>query len=76
MIGCFAEAISEAVEPRDAELEDVRWFDRADVAGMLDRTHPVYAAPPAIAIAHHLLAAYARWGAPVAVTQVSAAATA
>ncbi|MCF3933616.1 NAD(+) diphosphatase [Acuticoccus sp. M5D2P5] len=66
MIGCFAEAISTEIEPRDRELEDVRWFDRADIGPMLDRTHSVYAAPPAVAIAHHLLRAYYERGAPVA----------
>jgi NAD+ diphosphatase len=65
MIGCFAEAVSSDIDPRDRELEDVRWFDRADLPAMLDRTHPTYGAPPAIAIAHHLLAAYAEHGAPL-----------
>lgn len=64
MIGCFAEAVSLDIEPRDAELEDVRWFDRADIGPMLDRTHPDFLAPPPVAIAHHLLRAYARHGAP------------
>lgn len=64
MIGCFAEAVSTAIERRDEELEDVRWFDRADIGPMLEHTHPTYAAPPSIAIAHHLLRAYAREGAP------------
>lgn len=74
MIGCFAEAVSLDIEPRDAELEDVRWFDRADIGPMLDRTHPSYSAPPAVAIAHHLLRAYALHGAPVmpAGTQIPA----
>ncbi|WMS41552.1 NAD(+) diphosphatase [Acuticoccus sp. MNP-M23] len=65
MIGCFAQATSTVIEPRDPELEDVRWFDRADIGPMLDRTHATYGAPPAIAIAHHLLRAYAEHGAPV-----------
>lgn len=66
MIGCFAEAVSGEIEPRDLELEDVRWFDRKDVGAMVDRTHPTWSAPPSIAIAHHLLRAYAEHGAPVA----------
>ncbi|WP_170134928.1 NAD(+) diphosphatase [Acuticoccus kandeliae] len=66
MIGCFAEAISTDIDPRDRELEDVRWFDRADILPMLARTHPTYSAPPGVAIAHHLLRAYAERGAPVA----------
>jgi NAD+ diphosphatase len=66
MIGCFAEAVSAEIEPRDLELEDVRWFEREDVAKMVAREHPFYGAPPDIAIAWHLLGAYARYGAPVA----------
>ena len=66
MIGCFAEALSTKIDPRDSELEDVRWFDRADIAPMLDGRHPTYRAPPPVAIAHHLLRAYAAHGAPVA----------
>lgn len=73
MIGCFAEAVSSEIEPRDLELEDVRWFDRADIPAMIAHTHPTYAAPPAIAIAHHLLNAYAKYGAPI-VRQPEAAA--
>ncbi|WP_420391900.1 NAD(+) diphosphatase [Acuticoccus sp.] len=65
MIGCFTEALSQEIEPRDRELEDVRWFDRSDIGPMLDGTHPVNGAPPPVAIAHHLLTAYARHGAPV-----------
>jgi NAD+ diphosphatase len=66
MIGCFAEAVSGEIEPRDLELEDVRWFGRDDVAQMVARKHPFYGSPPDIAIAWHLLTAYARHGAPVA----------
>ncbi|MBJ3776862.1 NAD(+) diphosphatase [Acuticoccus mangrovi] len=66
MIGCFAEATSFDVDPRDKELEDVRWFDRADILPMLERTHTNFATPPKMAIAHHLLRAYAIHGAPVA----------
>jgi len=76
MIGCFAEAISSEIDPRDAELEDVRWFDRADVAQMLACTHPTFSAPPAIAIAHHILGAYAAHGAPVVEAGATVGATA
>lgn len=65
MIGCFAEAVTFDIDPRDLELEDVRWFDRADIGPMVERTHPTHAAPPSVAIAHHLLRAYAKHGAPV-----------
>ncbi|MEM8553140.1 MAG: NAD(+) diphosphatase [Pseudomonadota bacterium] len=68
MIGCFAQATSTTIEPHDLELEDVRWFDRADVIEMLAGTHPTLGVPPQIAIAHHILSAYAAHGAP-AVTE-------
>lgn len=76
MIGCFAEATSLEIAPRDSELEDVRWFDRADVAAMLDRTHPANGAPPPVAIAHHILRAYVEHGAPVAGDAVATGAAA
>jgi NAD+ diphosphatase len=42
------------------ELEDARWFTREDARLMLRNTHPAKLfAPPKIAIAHHLLAAWA-----------------
>jgi NAD+ diphosphatase len=44
-------------EPRrvDAELEDVRWFDRADVEAALDERDGPLAVPPRFAIARRLL---------------------
>ena len=66
MIGCFAEADTTEIDPRDAELEDVRWFDRADILPMLERVHPTYVAPQSVAIAYHLLRAYAEEGVAVA----------
>jgi NAD+ diphosphatase len=60
MIGCFAEALTEEIVPEEAELEDARWFDRADLLPMLERRHPdgVFVPPP-MAIAHHLIRAFA-----------------
>ena len=66
MIGCHAEALSADVERDAAELEDCRWFERDEVRLMLDRTHPQsLMTPPKMAIAHHLIAAFAGWEAPV-----------
>lgn len=74
MIGCVAEAVSFDIDPHDQELEDVRWFSRADVIQMLAGTHDTYATPPEIAIAHHILKAFAQHGAPaVAATGAAAA---
>lgn len=66
MIGCMAEALTTAIDPRDAELEHVAWFDRSDIQAMLAGTHQSFATPPTISIAHHLMTAYAQHGAPAA----------
>ncbi|WP_210485269.1 NAD(+) diphosphatase [Microvirga antarctica] len=60
MIGCVGEAEDDEIVIDTTELEDVRWFTRDDVRRMLDGTHPEYAAPAPVAIAHHLLLAWMR----------------
>jgi NAD+ diphosphatase len=66
MIGCFAEATASALKIDRAELEDGRWFARAEAALMLARQHPDgLFVPPPIAIAHHLIRAYVERGAEV-----------
>jgi NAD+ diphosphatase len=55
MLGCVGEAESGDIVIDRTELEDVRWFSRDDIGQMLDGTHPEFAAPSPIAIAHHLL---------------------
>ena len=56
MIGCVAEALSEAIRTDPDELDDARWFTRAEVAHMIAGTHPEgLSVPPATAIAHLLL---------------------
>ena len=63
MIGCFARAQSTDITIDETELEDARWFTRAEVAEMLARTHPDgLSAPMPYAIAHHLLKAFAEEG--------------
>jgi len=62
MIGCFGEALNDDIIPDIAELEDCRWFDRAEVIAMLDKTHPTLIVPPPGAIAHHLIRAWAEAG--------------
>jgi NAD+ diphosphatase len=62
MIGCHAEALSDTVERDAAELEDCRWFQRSEAQLMLAGTHPQgLIAPPRMAIAHQLVAAFADW---------------
>ncbi|MBT9290725.1 NAD(+) diphosphatase [Prosthecodimorpha staleyi] len=60
MIGCLAEAVTTEIRRDEEELEDCRWFSRAETRAMLDRTHPdgLFAANP-YAIAWHLVRAWA-----------------
>ncbi|SAL56817.1 NUDIX hydrolase [Caballeronia peredens] len=60
MIGCFARTTETDIVIDRKELEDARWFSRAEVAAMLDGTHEHgLSAPKPFAIAHHLLKAFA-----------------
>ncbi|MEO6153285.1 MAG: NAD(+) diphosphatase [Croceibacterium sp.] len=63
MIGCHAVALSEAITIDRTELEDARWFPRAEIAEAMEAarngwgTSAGFRAPTARAIAHYLL----RW---------------
>ena len=60
MIGCLAEALSEDIIVDYAELEDARWFTRAEVRQMLGGDHGNgLGAPQPIAIARSLLQSWA-----------------
>ena len=59
MIGCHAEALSRDIVVDREELEDARWFTKAEVASMMVRKHPQgLTTPPPVAIAHHLIRAW------------------
>jgi NAD+ diphosphatase len=60
MIGCFGEALNEDISFDGAELEDCRWFTRGEVRAILggDKSSGIFV-PPAAAIAHHLIRAWA-----------------
>ena len=59
MIGCLGEALSRDIVPDASELEDCRWFTRAEAISMLEERHPGgVTSPKPIAIAHHLLRAF------------------
>ena len=59
MIGCTARATNEDIVVDRTELEDARWFERAEATLMLKREHPDgLAGPHPFAIAHHLVG---RW---------------
>jgi NAD+ diphosphatase len=58
MIGCFAEAISFDITLDKTELEEAQWFSREDcLAGFAGSGS--FMVPPPMAIAHHLLKAWA-----------------
>jgi NAD+ diphosphatase len=58
MIGCIARADSLALNIDLAEIEDARWFTRAEVAEAMARgkDSSSFVPPPSQAVAHHLLA--------------------
>jgi NAD+ diphosphatase len=59
MIGCYGEALTEEIVLDRDELEDGRWFDRDELALMLEGRHPDgLITPPPIAIANHLMRAW------------------
>ena len=63
MIGCHAEAVSDEVVIDKSEIEDARWFDRAELKSMLLRQHPQeLSTPPPIAIAHHIIRDFVEHG--------------
>jgi NAD+ diphosphatase len=63
MIGCHAEALTEEIIIDREELEDARWFSRAECALILAGKHPDGVACPApFAIAHWLIRAFIEAG--------------
>jgi NAD+ diphosphatase len=59
MIGCHAEALTREIVVDRTELEDARWFSKAEVESMLLRRHlQGLTTPPPVAIAHHLIRAW------------------
>ena len=66
MICCHAEAVSDDVVIDKSEIEDARWFDRAELKSMLLRQHPQeLSTPPPIAIAHHIIRDFVEHGSEV-----------
>jgi NAD+ diphosphatase len=69
MIGCHAEALTENIVIDEHEIEDARWFDRAELTLMLARKHPQgLTTPPPIAIAHHIVRDFVERGRDVLVS--------
>ncbi len=65
MIGCHGRALTTDIHIDNEEMTDVRWFSRAEVLSALRGDHPELRVPAPIAIAHHLIKAWAedqvRW---------------
>jgi NAD+ diphosphatase len=59
MIGCLAEAETEAITLDTAELADAAWFSKETVHAALAGPTPALIVPPAFAIAHQLMRAWA-----------------
>lgn len=67
MIGCLAEGLEDRLTIDFEELEDARWFSRAETEAMLERRHEGgLITPPKMAIAHHLIRAWVDGASPTA----------
>jgi len=60
MIGCFAKAENRDVKADENELAEVRWIERSVARDLIEgkRVDGIMVPPP-IAIAHHLIKAFA-----------------
>ncbi len=59
MIGCHAEADSEEINYDEHEMHSVKWFHRDEVLSALEEKNDKLNVPGNIAIAHHLIKAWA-----------------
>jgi NAD+ diphosphatase len=59
MIGCHGRALTTEISIDTAEMADVRWFARDAVRAALAQRNPDLRVPGPIAIAHHLIKAWA-----------------
>jgi NAD+ diphosphatase len=59
MIGCHAGAATTEIAMDTEEMADVRWFDREEVLLALEERSDVLAVPGPLAIAYHLIRAWA-----------------
>ncbi len=64
MIGCHADAATIDIAMDTEERADVRWFEREDVLAALDGKSDDLVLPGPIAIAHHLIKAWATSAGP------------
>jgi NAD+ diphosphatase len=60
MIGCWGEALDDAITLDVTELPEARWFTRDEVAAMMKGEHPLgHIVPPQLSIAHTLIRGFA-----------------
>ena len=59
MIGCHGKALTTDIAKDDEEMTDVQWFTREDVLSSLAGENPNLRVPDPVAIAHHLIRAWA-----------------
>ncbi len=64
MIGCHADAATTDIARDDEEMSDVRWFHRDEVLKALAGTSEKLVVPGPMAIAHHIIRAWATNEAP------------
>ena len=62
MIGCHAQAVTTDIAMDEEEMADVRWFQREEVLRALNGASEELVVPGPIAIAHHLIRAWASGG--------------
>ena len=62
MIGCHARAVTTDISMDEEEMADVRWFQREEVLLALGGAYEDLVVPGPIAIAHHLIKAWATGG--------------
>ena len=58
MLGCLAEGLSDEIAIDPEELEDARWFSRAELTEALAGRNDGLSVPGSLAIAHHLIQAW------------------
>jgi len=59
MIGCHARAVTSEISMDTTEMADVRWIRREVIVAALRGDHPTLRVPGELAIAHHLIKAWA-----------------
>ena len=65
MIGCHAEAKTKDIQFDKEEMTDVQWFPRNEILNALNGESDVLQIPMQLAIAHHLIKAWAKKEIPV-----------